>query len=93
LRSAASDSQAAESLRNRLSAEILMPIVARTGAGAPEWRASLAAAHLAGLGLARFVVGLEPLASAPIPLIVRTVGPAIQRYLTGDIPVEEGSGT
>jgi AcrR family transcriptional regulator len=89
MRSAASDPQAAETLRERLTAEILMPIISRVGASAPEWRASLAAAHLAGLGMARFVLGVEPLASAPVPLVVKAVGPAIQRYLTDEIPFEE----
>jgi AcrR family transcriptional regulator len=85
LRSAASDAQAAEHLRERLTTEILGPIISHIGADAPEWRAALAASHLAGLGLARFVLCLEPLASAPVPLVVKAVGPAIQRYLTGDI--------
>src|SRR5687767_1541779 len=53
LRSAASDHLAAEALRERLTLEILMPIMRRTGADAPEWRASLAASQLAGLGMAR----------------------------------------
>jgi Tetracyclin repressor-like, C-terminal domain len=38
-----------------------------------------------GLGLARFVLKIEPLASADIDTVVATVGPTVQRYLTGPL--------
>jgi ABC-2 type transport system ATP-binding protein len=37
-----------------------------------------------GLMMARYVVGSEPLASAPREAIVHAIGPTIQRYITGD---------
>jgi AcrR family transcriptional regulator len=49
-------------------------------------RITLAASHLVGLALARYVVKVEPLASAPSETLVAAVGPAVQRYLTGDLP-------
>ncbi|MEU4163237.1 TetR family transcriptional regulator [Actinoplanes sp. NPDC026670] len=49
-------------------------------------RITLAASHLAGLALARYVIKVEPLASAPSETLVAAVGPAVQRYLTGDLP-------
>ncbi|MFC4071132.1 TetR/AcrR family transcriptional regulator [Actinoplanes subglobosus] len=49
-------------------------------------RITLAASHLVGLALARYVIKVEPLASAPTETLVAAVGPAVQRYLTGDLP-------
>jgi AcrR family transcriptional regulator len=49
-------------------------------------RITLAGSHLAGLALARYVIKVEPLASTPSETLVAAVGPAVQRYLTGDLP-------
>ena len=46
----------------------------------------LVIAQLLGLGVARYVLRLEPLAGAPAELVVATVGPTLQRYLTGKLP-------
>jgi hypothetical protein len=48
-------------------------------------RASLAGSQFIGLILARFVVGVEPLASMDRDALARAVGPTIQRYLVGDL--------
>ncbi|MEV0064498.1 TetR family transcriptional regulator [Nocardia sp. NPDC058379] len=48
-------------------------------------RVALAAAQMVGLLTARKIVDIEPLASMPIDEVVAAVGPAVQRYLTGDI--------
>jgi AcrR family transcriptional regulator len=55
-------------------------------------RASLAAAQIVGLAVTRYVIKLEPLASAPPETVVATVGPTIQRYLTGDISADGPAG-
>jgi AcrR family transcriptional regulator len=49
-------------------------------------RVTLAASHLVGLALARYVIKVEPLASAPTDTLVAAIGPAVQRYLTEDLP-------
>jgi hypothetical protein len=41
--------------------------------------------QLAGLGLTRYILRLEPLASANADDVVNWVGPTVQRYLTGDL--------
>jgi hypothetical protein len=46
-------------------------------------RGNLMASQLVGLVLVRYVVRLEPLASASQDDVVRLVAPNIQRYLTG----------
>lgn len=48
-------------------------------------RAELTASHLVGLGIVRYVVAVEPLASATDEVVVAAVGPTVQRYLVGDL--------
>lgn len=52
-------------------------------------RASYVASQLFGLALARYLLAFEPLASASRESVVATVGPNIQRYLTGELPAAE----
>lgn len=46
-----------------------------------ELRASLVASQMAGLLVARYIVGLPALASASIEELIARVGPTVQRYL------------
>jgi AcrR family transcriptional regulator len=48
-------------------------------------RGLLVGSHLMGLALGRYVLEVEPLASAPRAALVRAMGPTLQRYLTGDL--------
>jgi AcrR family transcriptional regulator len=85
--SAASASEAgARMLREFLAREVFARIVARLGSEDPELRAALAASQMMGLAVARYVVRLEPLASADPDLVVALLGPTIQHYLTGPLP-------
>ena len=43
------------------------------------------ARQLVGLGVLRYIVRVEPLASADTDAVVAAVAPTIQRYLTGDL--------
>jgi hypothetical protein len=45
----------------------------------------LVISQVAGLILARYVIGLEPIASMPADTVVATYAPVIQHYLTGDL--------
>ncbi|MFF0544978.1 TetR/AcrR family transcriptional regulator [Nocardia thailandica] len=51
-------------------------------------RVALVASQMAGILVAREIIGLEPLASMPIERVVAAAGPTLQRYLTGDIGAE-----
>ncbi|HEY8293865.1 MAG TPA: TetR family transcriptional regulator [Micrococcaceae bacterium] len=53
--------------------------------GGRRLRGSLLASQLIGLMLSRYVLRLEPLASASHEDIVALVGPTLQRYLTGPL--------
>lgn len=75
--------QAARMIREFLTREILGRLAASIGADRPQLRASLAASQMAGLIMARYVVKLEPLASADVEEIIAFVAPTLQRYLAG----------
>ncbi|UOE43873.1 TetR family transcriptional regulator [Agromyces larvae] len=55
------------------------------GARAAE-RASLVASQVGGLMMARYVLRIEPLASADHEWVIDRIGPAVQHYLTGPLP-------
>jgi len=40
---------------------------------------------VAGLGMVRYVIRLEPLASADHDTVIAAIAPNLQRYLTGDL--------
>ena len=85
LRAAATNAEAAELLRETLMTAFLGPLGARLGLPDPELRMSLCSAQLIGLGTARYIVGLEPLASLEPERVVELVGPALQRYMAGPL--------
>ncbi|MGY1739162.1 MULTISPECIES: TetR/AcrR family transcriptional regulator [unclassified Blastococcus] len=63
----------------RVIGSIDMPVEERQARGA------LVASQLIGMVMTRYVLRLEPLASAAPDQVVAAVGPTVQRYLTGDV--------
>jgi AcrR family transcriptional regulator len=65
--------------------------VAGSGAGVAgdhtdaEYRAGMVASQVLGLAVTRFVLALGPVASASPDDLAATIGPTLQRYLTGEI--------
>ncbi|MFE3195986.1 TetR family transcriptional regulator [Nocardia sp. NPDC059240] len=51
-------------------------------------RAALAASQLAGLLVTRKILRLDPIASMTVEELAATVGPTLQRYFTGTLPLE-----
>lgn len=51
-------------------------------------RANLVATQVGGLIMVRYILKVEPLASAPPETIVALIGPTIQRYIAGPLPGE-----
>ncbi|MGO9067044.1 TetR/AcrR family transcriptional regulator [Mycobacterium sp.] len=49
-------------------------------------RVQFVASQLVGVIMARYILKLEPFASLPAQQIADTIGPNLQRYLTGDLP-------
>jgi AcrR family transcriptional regulator len=87
LRSAVSNEWTARLLREFLVSKVLRRVVATLGYDPDERaaRASLVASQLIGMVMARYVLRLEPFASASPDSLVAALGPTIQRYLTGDV--------
>ena len=74
-------------LREMVSRTILSRIMAGVPGTADEigMRSNLVASQMVGLMLTRYVIRLEPLASATEDEVIRLVAPNIQHYLTGDL--------
>ena len=85
LRSAVTNEQAATMLREFVSATVLAAIAAVADQTEAGYRASLVGSELIGLGIARYVIGIEPLASSSSDKVVAAIGPTVQRYLLGRI--------
>jgi AcrR family transcriptional regulator len=85
VRSAVGDEQAAAMLREFITEEILGQIARQLGSPDARLRATLVGSQLIGLMMARYIIRVEPLASAPAAQVAAAVGPTLQRYLTGDI--------
>jgi len=88
LRSAATTEQALVMLREFVTSTILAGLSQVAGLGDDaegRYRAALVASQVVGLGFARYVLSLEPLAAADAEDLVAAIGPTVQRYLTGDI--------
>ena len=82
VRSAASEPEAARLVRDLISHRMLAPLAESLGVDQAPLRASLVGAQMVGLVMARYVVGVEPLASAPPEQIAAIVAPNLQRLLT-----------
>lgn len=85
MRSAAGgEDQAVMAFRQFLTSRVLEQIAPRIEGENPRLRALLMASQLVGVALTRYVMKLEPIASAPVEDIVDLVAPRIQTYVDGD---------
>lgn len=64
---------------------IFDPLLRAFGADQIRLRAALCASQLVGLGILRYAVRAEPIASMDVDTLVDAMGPTFQRYLVGDI--------
>ncbi len=81
LRTGVTSETVAEQLQSVLGELVTGPIAALGDERAAE-RGALIAAQLLGLGLCRYILRFEPLASLPPDDVVAAVAPSIQHYLT-----------
>jgi AcrR family transcriptional regulator len=82
IRSVVASEDAAALLREFITREVLGRLATALRADQPRLRASLAASTLIGMAMLRYIVKLEPLASAKPEVIAGWLGPTVQRYLT-----------
>jgi AcrR family transcriptional regulator len=85
VRSVASHEDAARMMREFVGRVVFGRIAAAVAPDRPELRAALCGTQVAGLGLIRYVIRLEPLASADHDTVVTAIAPNLQRYLTGSL--------
>lgn len=93
LRSAVTSEQAAAQLREFITSTILGPMSTRARPGSPDdaaYRAGAVASQMLGLALTRYVLRIGPVATASPADLAATIGPTIDRYLTGDIRADPG---
>jgi AcrR family transcriptional regulator len=82
IRSVVGNEDAAALLREFVTREVLGRLARALELDQPQLRAALVASQLVGLAMIRYVVRVEPLASARTDDLVAWLGPTLQRYLT-----------
>lgn len=87
IRSASSNEGAAAMLREFLSREVIGRLARSLGVPHAELRTTLVGSQLAGLAMVRYILRIEPLASADHDTVVACVAPTLQRYLVDDLVV------
>lgn len=86
-RSAMSNEWTARLLREFVVTQVLRRAIRELGLPGEEagLRSALVASQIAGLAVTRYVLKIEPVASADPETLVRAIGPNVQRYLTGEL--------
>ena len=82
VRSAVSNETAAAVFRGMIGRRMVSRAAGELHVPDAEFRVQLAASQLVGIAMLRYVVKVEPLASATAEELVAIAGPTIQRYLT-----------
>ncbi|MGY2085246.1 TetR/AcrR family transcriptional regulator [Blastococcus sp. SYSU DS0539] len=87
VRSAVGNEWTAKLLREFLVSQVLRRVVGTLDLPPAERaaRGALVASQLIGLVMARYVLKVEPLATASPESLVAAMGPTVQRYLTGEM--------
>lgn len=85
VRSAVNHEAAAAVFRRLVATQLLYRIARRLDLPDAELRAELAAAQLVGVAMLRYVIKVEPLASADPEQIIRRVAPVVQAHLTAPL--------
>lgn len=83
VRSAVNNETAAAVFRRLVAAQLMRRIAGRLDAPDAELRTELAAAQLVGVAIMRYVIKIEPLASADPELVIARLAPVVQGHLTG----------
>lgn len=86
LRSVAGEGPVADTVRQFIEHSIIAAFAERLPGPEARLRGALIGSQVAGLLLARYVVRLEPLASADRDRLAAIYGPTIERYAYGELP-------
>ncbi|GAA0580004.1 TetR/AcrR family transcriptional regulator [Kribbella sandramycini] len=82
-RSVVGNDEVARMMREGITSLIIEPVSRSLGVPDAHLRTSMVATQLIGLAIARYLVGLEPVASADLPTIIDRLAPVLQHHLTG----------
>jgi AcrR family transcriptional regulator len=85
VRAAAAEPAIANLVREQVSERIVAGIASGLGGEDAHRRASLAASQIIGLIMARYVIGITPLAAMAPDALVAALAPTFQHYLTGPL--------
>ncbi len=85
VRSITQQEATANAIRDLFVNHIIEPLVRRLGSDQSALRATLCGSQMVGLGMLRYVLKFEPLASTDREALVAAVAPNLQRYLTGSL--------
>jgi AcrR family transcriptional regulator len=80
-----------KAIREFLESEIVDRVAGLLGVGDARLRVNIAMAHLVGATAARYVLEIEPFASASEDEFVALIAPSMQRALTTPVPTREAS--
>lgn len=86
IRSAIASEEGAARLGDFVGREIMVRLAVHLPGDRSPLRSSLVGSQLIGIGVARYLVRLGPLAACSVDEVVAIVAPTLQRYLTGDLP-------
>ena len=85
IRSAVQNEQAATMVREFVEGVIVARAIETLDVDNVQWRASLVSSQVLGLVIVRYIIKVEPLASASQDEVVAAIAPTVQRYLAGDL--------
>ncbi|WP_199847147.1 TetR/AcrR family transcriptional regulator [Kitasatospora fiedleri] len=83
VRTAAASEEVAALMRGFMVTELVARVADRLDVPEPELRVELVMSQVVGLAMARYVIAVEPLASAPPEVLAPLLGRTVQGYLTG----------
>lgn len=90
VRAGASAAQVTKSLQEYVGMNVVDPVVRAIGVPDARMRVALITSYLIGLAASRYILRMEPLASASEEQVVRMVSPTIQALLDPRVPLPGG---
>lgn len=85
VRSASSHEASARMMREFVTSVLFGRLARGLRLDRPDLRAALCGSQIIGLAMIRYVIRLEPLASADPDTVAAAIGPTLQRYLSGPL--------
>jgi AcrR family transcriptional regulator len=85
MRSVTHHEEAAMMLRDFFFKHIFKHVIGRLAPDDHDFRATLVATQIVGMGMVRYVAKFEPFASADVDALSAAIAPTIQRYITGKV--------